>query len=175
MMLLVLGLAVLSVTGCEKEIVESMMDAMEQPEAPTKDDPEAYTVALVQSAIDLYKSHGIEAVVAYHNDPENIDGQWYVFITDENDLFIAHAQSPNLIGTDLKTVESVDGLPAGADIATATEEGNWTNYVWPNPESGQDENKRTWAIRYDGLLFGSGYYEPVASTDTDTDTDTESN
>ena len=156
--LLVLGLAVLSVTGCEKKVLDSMMDTMDQPAAPTKDDPEAYAVALVQTAVDLYKAEGKEAVVAYHNDPANIDGQWYVFITDENDHFIAHAQSPDLVGKDLKDVPGLDGSALGVEIASATEEGVWTDYLWPNPGTNKLEQKRTWSIRADGCLFASGYY-----------------
>ena len=169
-MLLVFALAVLSVTGCEKKMVDSMMDVMDQPIAPTKDDPEAYTVALVQAAIDLYKSEGIEAVKTYHNDPANIDGQWYVFITDENDIFVAHAQSPALVGTDLKDLVGSDGYALGVEISKAAITGNWIEYLWSNPanpENADDEQKRTWAIRHDGYLFGSGYYEPVESTETD--------
>lgn len=159
-MLLVLGLAVVSFTGCEKKIVDSMMDVMDGPIAPTKDDPEAYTVALVQSAIELYKSEGREAVVAYHNDPANIDGQWYVFITDENDHFIAHVQSPHLVEKDLKDVAGIDRSYLGVEIAAATETGMWTDYLWPNPETNKLEHKRTWSIRHEGFLFASGYYEP---------------
>lgn len=173
-MMLVLGFAVLSVTGCEYKIVDSMMDGMEGSEEPTKDNPEAYAIALVQSAIDLYNSGGIEAVAAYHNDPANVDGQWYVFITDENDIFVAHAPMPELIGTDLKDVkwheEDVDrhdGSTLGVSIAKATITGKWIDYLWPNPESGEIEQKRTWAIRHDGYLYGSGYYEPEVSTETD--------
>ncbi len=125
----------------------------------TKDDHEAYTVALVQAAIDLYKSEGIEAVATYHNDPANIDGQWYVFVTDENDIFVAHAQSSALVGTDLKDVPGLDGSTLGVDIASATETGSWIEYLWPNPDTNKLEQKRTWSIRHDGYLFASGYYE----------------
>lgn len=174
-MLFVLGLAVLSVTGCEYKMVDSMMDTTEGSDAPTKDDPEAYTVALVQSAIDLYESEGIEAVKTYYNDPANIDGQWYVFITDKDDIFVAHAPMPGLIGTDLKDVpwrvedvERHDGSTLGAKIAMATEKGTWIDYRWPNPETDEIELKRTWAIRHaDGYLFGSGYYKPIESAETD--------
>ena len=159
-MLLALGLAVLSVTGCERGMVDSMMNVVEQPVAPTKDDPGAYTVALVEAAVDLYKSDGREALVAYHNDPANIDGQWYVFIADENDLFIAHAPRPDFIGADVKDVPGLDGSALGAEVATTTEAGMWTDFLWPNPDTNKLELKRTWSIRYDGYLFGSGYYVP---------------
>ena len=156
-MLLVLGLAVLSVTGCEYKMVDSMMDASD---APTKDNPEAYAVALVQSAIELYKSKGREAVAAYHNDPANVDGQWYVFIADENNLYVVHPIKPEFIGEDITKISGVDGSPLGAEIAMVTEMGEWTNYLWPNPDTNKLELKRTWSIRYDGYLFASGYYVP---------------
>ena len=88
--------------------------------------------------------------------------QWYVFITDENDIFVAHAPRPDFVGTDLKDVTRLDGSPLGTEIAKAAGTGHWTEYLWPNPETGADEQKRTWSIRHDGYLFGSGYYQPAA-------------
>ena len=137
-----------------------MMDAIAPTEMPTMDEPEAFTVAFVQAAVDLYKAEGAEAVVTYYNDPANIDGQWYVFITDANDMFVAHPAAPSFVGKDLKGVPGLDGSPIGKDIAMATTEGHWTEYLWPNPENNKLELKRTWSIRYDGYLFGSGYYAP---------------
>ena len=108
----------------------------------------------------LYKTEGREAAIAYYNDTASVNGQWYVFITDENDIAISHAVLPNLIGTDLKDIVGSDGYELGVDIAKATEDGRWIDYLWPNPETGKLELKRAWAIRHDGYLFGSGYYEP---------------
>ena len=129
----------------------------------SKDDPEAFTRAFVQKAIARYEFEGVEATAAYYNDPANIDGQWYVLITDENDIYVAHPLRPDFIGTDIKDIPGLDGSPVGAEIAMATGAGLWIEYLWPNPESGEIELKRTWAIRHDGYLFGSGYYEPVVA------------
>ena len=160
-MLLVLGFAAISITGCEKKIVDSMMDVV-GPSLPTKDDPEAFAVAFVQAAVDLYKTEGRDAAIAHYKDPASIDGQWYVFITDENDRFVSHPLAPTFVGRDIKEIDSIDGLPLGTEIAMATEVGKWTNYLWPNPETNKLEQKRTWSIRHDGYLFASGYYEPWA-------------
>ena len=130
----------------------------------SKDDPVAFTHDFVLAAIARYEFEGLEATAAYYNDPMNVDGQWYVFITDANDLFVAHAPRPDFIGTDLKDVMGLDGSPLGVEIAKATGTGHWTEYLWPNPETGTDEQKRTWSIRHDGYLFGSGYYKPVAES-----------
>ncbi len=154
-LLLVLGLAVISMTGCEKVI-----DVVEQSHRTTMDDPEAFAVEFVQGAIDLYKSQGIDATVAHYGNPANIDGQWYVFITDENDIYVAQALAPYFVGRNINEIEGIDGMPTGAEIAKVTEEGRWTEYLWPNPETDKLEQKRTWSIRYDGYLFASGYYEP---------------
>ena len=128
--------------------------------AVSKDNPVAFTHAIILEAIARYEFEGLDAITTYYNDPAHIDGQWYVFITDENDIFVAHAPRPDLVGTDLKDVIGLDGSALGVEIAKATEIGLWIEYPWPNPETGMDEQKRTWAIRHDGYLFGSGYYQP---------------
>lgn len=155
-LLLTLGLAALSVPGCERAI----QHPMPLTEMPTVEDPEVLTVALVQAAIDFHKIDGTEATVAHYNDPARIDGQWYVFITDRDDIFIAHPAAPHVIGKDSKTILGLDGKPTGAEKATTT--GLWTEYLWLNPKTNKIELKRTWSIRHEGYLFGSGYYEPWA-------------
>ena len=47
---------------------------------------------------------GVAATAAYYNDPANIDGQWYVLITDENDIYVSHPLRPDFIGTDIKDI-----------------------------------------------------------------------
>ena len=157
---LIIGCAAVSITGCERAMTKPMMDAVTPTEMPTIDDPEAFTVAFVQAAVDLYKAEGAEAAIAYYNDPANIEGQWYVFITDADDMFVAHPTVPSFVGRDIKVVPGLDGTLVGVEIAMATTEGRWTDYLWPNPGTKKIELKRTWSIRHDGYLFGSGYYEP---------------
>ena len=164
--LLIAGLAVISVTGCERSMQKPIMDVATPSETdtmtemPTMDDPEAFTVALVQAAVELHIAEGNEAVVTYYHDPANIQGQWYVVITDENDIFVVHPFAPTFVGRDIKDIPSIDGTSEGANIAMATTDGRWTEYLWPNPETNKLELKRMWSIRNDGYLFASGYYEP---------------
>lgn len=141
-------------------MTKPMKDAVTPTEMPTTDDPEAFAVAFVQAAVDLYKTAGREAATVHYNDPASIDGQWYVFITDENGRYLAHPLAPSFLGKDIKEIPGLDGSLVGAEIAMATEDGHWTEYLWPNPETNKLEQKRTWSIRHDGYLFASGYYEP---------------
>ncbi len=120
-----------------------------------------FTQEFVQAALDRYDSEGREVTVAHYNSQASIEGEWYVFIVDENDLFLSHAPTPALLGTDVKDIVGSDGYELGKEIATATEDGHWIHYLWPNPAAGGvEEPKHTWAIRHDGLIFASGYYGP---------------
>ena len=133
-----------------------------------RENPAAFTKDFVQAALDRYDSEGREATLAYYNDPESIywtvevHGPWYMFIIDENDLIVSHPVMPELLGQDVKTIVGSDGYELGKEIAKATEAGHWIHYLWPNPMAcgGEEEPKHSWVIRHDGLIFGSGYYEP---------------
>ena len=118
------------------------------------------TVDYVQRAIELYDRDGLEATIAYYDSRESVDGQFYLFLIDENDIYLAHPIFPHLKGTDIKDVVGSDGQELGKEVAAATEEGHWVNYLWPNPETGFEEPKSAWVIRHDGLIFASGFYTP---------------
>ena len=125
-------------------------------------DPHEYTVTYVENAIERYKTYGLQGLKDYYNSVASFEGQWYLFATDDNDTYIVHGLLRNLIGTDIKAVQSTDNPNLGADIAAATEEGIWVEYLWPHPVTLQDAPKVAYAKRYDGLLFASGYYPGVA-------------
>lgn len=125
---------------------------------PGKDDPNAYARYTVQKAIDRYRSDGREATLAYYSDPANVDGSWYVFIIDQDGYNIAH-YNPDRIGMDPALRVDVTGYFYGDDLMSATEEGRWVEYVFLNPDTGREQKKHTWAVRHDGLIFGTGWYE----------------
>ena len=49
----------------------------------------------------------------------------------------------------------------GDNMLAATEDGHWVSYVFVNPDTGKEQRKHAWMVLHDGLLFGSGWYEPV--------------
>ena len=134
---------------------------------PPKSAPADYTRFFVKSAISRYETQGLDATLAYYNREESIDGQWYVFVIDENDLVIGHPDAHRL-GLDLKGWVGTDatGYNFGPDMLSATEDGKWVSYVFRNPESGgigDDhtgalEYKHVWVVRRDGMLFASGWH-----------------
>ena len=125
---------------------------------PSRSDAPAYTQAFVQQAIILYDALGLEAAIEYYSSEESVDGQWYVFIIDEDGFTIAH-HNPVFVGRDPSLRVDATGYFYGDNLLGATESGRWVDYVLVNPESGEDRQKHTWAVRRDGLIFGSGWYE----------------
>ena len=125
---------------------------------PTKNVPGLYTKALVDEAIQLYEREGRQASVAHYSDPANVDGEWYVFIINEEGRTIAH-HNPNFLDRDPEERVDSTGYYYGEPLLATTEEGSWVNYTLLNPETGEEAVKHTWAVRHDGLIFGSGWYE----------------
>ena len=123
-----------------------------------RENVEDSTKEYVADAIAQYERDGMEAMVEFYNSRESMDGQFYLFMTDENDIYLVHPIFPHLIGTDIKDVVGSDGQELGKEIAQATEDGIWVEYLWPNPITLNEESKVTWAVRHDGKTFASGYY-----------------
>ena len=130
----------------------------ESVESLKTDNPKAFTLAYVARALRYYDDNGLDATIERYNSSESVDGQWYMFVADAGDFMLVHPISPDLIGTDIKDIVASNGYELGKEIAKATEEGHWVEYLWPNPATDMEEPKRSWVIRHDGLIFGSGYY-----------------
>ena len=137
---------------------------------PPKSAPAEYTKFFVDNAVSRYESEGLDATVSHCNRPVGVDGHWYVFIIDETGKVISHYDA-HLIGEDLNGPVGTDarGYNFGPQMLSATAEGKWVSHVYQNPESGGSgtdhtgavEYKHVWVVRYDGLLFASGWYVPA--------------
>ncbi|MCZ0939667.1 MAG: hypothetical protein OXJ55_13580 [Caldilineaceae bacterium] len=63
------------------------------------------------------------------------------------------------MGADNLTFTDFSGYEVGKIVATTTEQGQWLTHQNIHPETGEEARKHAWVIRYDGLIFGSGWYE----------------
>ena len=122
------------------------------------EDVEGSVKEYVDKAIAKYDEEGLDAVITYYNSQDSLDGQFYLFFIGADDNYLAHPIFPHLIGSDIKNVVGSDGQELGREIAQATDAGIWVEYLWPHPISRKEQQKVTWAIRHDGLIFASGYY-----------------
>ncbi|MCY3849188.1 MAG: cache domain-containing protein [Acidimicrobiaceae bacterium] len=119
---------------------------------------EEYTKYLVQQAIDRYDAEGREAAFEYYNSAESLNGSWYVFII-EGDYLLVNPNRPDLIGTSTAARSDVNGKPYGKDIVAADEDGVWVDYFFTHPITREPTQKFSWAVRHDGLVFASGWFE----------------
>ena len=114
---------------------------------PPRSDPAAYTRFFVQNAISRYESDGLAATLAHYNREESVDGQWHLFIVDENDLVIGHYEA-HLRGLDLKGCLGTDanGYNFGPNLLAAPPEGRWVSYVFRNPQTAAPNPDHTGAL-----------------------------
>jgi hypothetical protein len=150
----------------ELAVVNARLQRLARTTRVAEADPAEYTKAYVLAAIDRYETTGREATIAHYNTAASVDGQWYMFIADEQDVLIASAASPSSVGLTPDGILGPNGYPAGeavAAVARANPDGAWLEYAFPNPASGRYETKNTWVMVHDGLVFGSGWYEPGPS------------
>ena len=137
-----------------------------QIEPPSKSNPNAYAVWIVDQAVSYYADNGRDALIDRYSSADSVDGQWYVVIIDGDGVIVGHF-NPDLIGESLHGPIGTDitGFYFGAPLTAADEDGRWVSYVFHNPATGEQQLKHAWADRYDGLLFVSGWYQysPVAN------------
>ena len=155
-LLLSVAALVVAVIALNSDATTTAMSASR--DAPTKDEPGAYTKAVVEDAVQRYERDGLEATVEYFNSLESVDGEWYVFIIDGKGYTIAH-HNPQFRNRDPELRVDAAGRFYGDDLLGATDDGNWVDYVILNPETGGAGLKHTWAVKHDGLIFASGWYE----------------
>ena len=107
-----------------------------------------------------YNNKGRAAAFADLNTIPEEPVSTYVFVVDPaTGMVQAQNANPDLIGatSDWDVISStlqVDDILN--EIRRGT--GTWVSYQITNPVTGDVENKRTWLIMHDGLVFGSGYY-----------------
>ena len=127
--------------------------------------PAGYTRHVVSSAIAMYDEVGLDETLAHVNDPDNIDGEWYVIIIDGTGDVVGH-YDPGRRGLSLNgwVGTDINGYAFGPQVLGADENGRWVPFVYNNPALGSlsDEQsfqlKINWVVRHDGLLFASGWY-----------------
>ena len=147
------GLSRDDVERIARSVVASIPSRSAQPE---------YTKFFVQNAVSRYETQGLDATLAYYSSEESIDGQWYVFIIDEDDILIAHPDTSR-VGMDVKGWIGTDGYGYnyGPEMLSATGDGKWVSYVFLNPENGSIaagnfeslELKNVWVV--DTTVFSS--------------------
>ena len=119
-------------------------------------EPEERVMNVVDEMIHLYNSdpeNAFDRITAFMSTNPN-----YPFVLDPNTgTVVAHGSNPDRIGA-TSVVFTNSSVPPETFLNMEEGEGIWSEYVFANPETGEEESKISWIILHDGYLFGSGYY-----------------
>ena len=132
-------------------------------------DADQFTQSLVASAVNRFRRDGLEATldyfatpdtalaglkttIAYYNEAETVQGEWFAFIADRNGTVVGH-NNPETIGMSL-----ADLYLFSLVAREFNEEGIWVAVEAIDSESGSMESMRARVVKYGGVTFGSGWY-----------------
>lgn len=123
--------------------------------------------AFVQSAADYARANGQDAALAAFTTPDGQfhQGELYIYAYDTEGNVLAHGGNPELVGQNLATMQDPNGLMVVEALQKAAQSGGgWVEYLWPNPEAGNEvQTKWGYAIDIDGTWWiGSGTYEKAS-------------
>lgn len=127
---------------------------------PSRVDAAKIVKQQVAAAIARYQEVGRQVFDEISKtDGDYIDGELYVFVLNAGGVSLAHAANPSLVGQNLYNLQDSTGaFIVQGILETASPEGAWGDYLFENPLTGNEEPKRSWVVKHDGLIFGSGYY-----------------
>ena len=97
---------------------------------------EEFTKSLVDEAIARFHAEGLEETLAYYNNPDSVNAQWYVFIAPPEGEILGHYNAEDF------AVHLQEMLADGS--FKATEDGVWVNHEDVNPATGEVEDKHFW-------------------------------
>lgn len=125
-------------------------------------------VSLVEDAVALVGSEGVEAACARFREPGSrwFEGETYVFVLNMEGRAICHPAQPSLEGRDLNEVRDPKGRPILELMVREleTSEEGWVHYQWPRPGERIFRWKTTYVRRAsapDGasVMVSSGRYQ----------------
>lgn len=130
-------------------------------------DTEEFAPALISEAAEHFRAGGLEAILAFYNDPlgiatgliptaeyynrtDTLDGYFTGFIAAADGEILSHFD-PELIGTDIEDL-------LGPAVRKATADGRWINAADNPADADGPETMRMWVLDVDGTLLGGGWY-----------------
>lgn len=127
----------------------------------------AAVAEFVREAVTYADVNGADAALKAFSDPNGPfqRGELYIFAYDFDGNVLAHGGNPELVGQNLTGMTDVNGADLlDALMSAARDGGGWVEYQWPNPDAGNEEQKK-WAYALavdDRWWIGSGTYEKAS-------------
>lgn len=116
--------------------------------------------SLARSIADQYAIAYAESGDVSRLEAPDLESHLYHFVMDVETMgVVAHGGGPELAADDSLSLTGADRDAAEILDDLEASWGAWSEYVTINPETGEQENKRSWLTMLDGYIFGAGYYD----------------
>lgn len=121
---------------------------------------------LVKRGAAYVKEKGkVEALKEFNNPTGKfVEGEYYIFAYDMNDVCLALPSKPAQVGKDLSDIADADGKLFFQDFHKVLESktgAGWVDYKWMNPETKKIQAKTSYIMKIPGedLFIGCGFYK----------------
>jgi cytochrome c len=128
--------------------------------------PQQKAEALVKRAAQFAKEKGREAAIKAYNDPKGqfVDGEYYIFAYDMEDVCLALPNKPQQVGKDLSDITDADGKQFFLDfhkVLSSKAGAGWVDYKWNNPLTKKIQDKTSYIMLIPGqnMYIGCGFYK----------------
>ena len=156
----ILGVTALS-SGADVEI----LDVVPRDIRSITLDGDTAVVSVVDDIIEMYDSDKA-GTLDYINTLNTTDPHYPFVIDSATGIIVAHGANSDLRFTESLLTNNQAHKPYDVILDELVEHsmdgseyrGVWAEYVFLNPELGQDQLKRSWLVLHDGYIFGSGHY-----------------
>ena len=148
---------------------EPAKDSMTETAQTSKQDKSPNVQAVrdaVAEATRMYAESGDDALEAITASAAQYDSaKPYVFVLElsEPPVVAAHGALQEMVGTTATPLLQADRPYEQILEDVRSGDGTWTEYVFVNPATGQDQLKRSWLVLHENYVFGSGYYEETGA------------
>lgn len=123
-------------------------------------------VAMLNHAMGIYESQGLDALLAVVNDKANTathDRDLYLFVYDNTGKTLAHGANEKLVGKDLSKLTDQNGVLIIQEMLKVVSSGQpgWVDYSWPHPVTQQLTPKSAYVSGFDNAtkFIGVGIYK----------------
>ena len=144
----------------DQEIMQQMTTRMTQNQGFMQNLMEKQAQKVVSDAVALYDAKGVEAFEIINSKSANLQaGELYPFVLDPVEItVVAHGFEPNRVGT--KSVSLTESNITYDQILEDLKKnmGSWVEYRYVNPDTQEEQIKKTWLYMHDGYIFACGYY-----------------
>lgn len=134
------------------------------PVSAAENDTEVKVRALVESAIEMFKSKGTEAALKAINDRNGpfVKGDLYVFALTMDNTLVGQPHEHTLRNMNLNNIKDNNGLllfQKFSEVVSGKGEG-WVEYLWAKPGAKVASRKTSFVkkVPNEGLYVGAGYY-----------------